>query len=87
VDAVSGAITRVEWAAPNARDYYPLPGGFTKAMRQHEGRLQALRLVLDDLQEIVTHAQDAIDQRNERQLSALADAFDAFDGGDHGDGQ
>jgi hypothetical protein len=52
-DAVRLAIEKLEWAAPNGRDYYPQgPGAFPQALREHVARVAHLRGVLAELEEI-----------------------------------
>lgn len=48
--AIGDAITALQRAAPNARDYYPQgDGAFTVAQDQHTARLRALQAVSDEL--------------------------------------
>ena len=48
--AVVLAMNVMEEVAPNERDYYiQADGSFEKARREHEGRVAALRMVVNDL--------------------------------------
>ncbi len=57
VNAVHHAIEVLQKNAPNARDYYLMPGDpkFEPAMAEHEARLQKLESVLAELREIGEH--------------------------------
>lgn len=58
-DAVTKAIEKVEAAAPNQRDYYPLgDAAWAMARDQHAARLDALSGVLRDLCAIVFGIED-----------------------------
>jgi len=43
------AIRAFEHGAPNARNYYPIPGSFEKARAQYTQRLDTLRTMQHDL--------------------------------------
>ena len=48
-DAINDAYAALKQAAPNARDYYPVPGLYPKAIDQHMDRLRRLDSVADEL--------------------------------------
>lgn len=58
-DAVEVAISLLQAAAPNARDYYPQSGrAFEQARRQHQDRLSRLQTVSAELIEIYNSIED-----------------------------
>lgn len=48
--ALRDAMKALENMAPNARDYYPIPGRFEQARAQFERRYQAVRAIYDEIQ-------------------------------------
>lgn len=61
--ALDAALDALAEAAPNARDYYVQPGGFSPAQRQHEARLAKLREVRSDVSDVL---QGVLEQVNAR---------------------
>lgn len=58
--AVRGAIQALQLACPNGRDYYPQGADYTNvAMDAHAKRLDALQVILADLEAIALHISDA----------------------------
>ena len=59
--AVNDAAAKVAEAGPNARDYYPQgQPAIDAAMAQHRDRLDRLRAVAAELEELATHCADFI---------------------------
>ena len=59
--SISNALECLQDAAPNARDFYPLPGGdeaWKRARDEHEARVAALRAVRADMEALYEHAMD-----------------------------
>jgi hypothetical protein len=56
---VRAAMSALDMAAPNARDYYPVPGAFEEAQKQHLERTRKLNSVLEELIEIYHHLLEA----------------------------
>ena len=58
--AIRAALEKLQNAAPNQRDYYPLeprsPGAFQRAQREHLSRMERLQSVLAEL----THLNERI---------------------------
>jgi hypothetical protein len=48
--ALRNALNQLAAASPNARDYYPVPGAFERACRQHDGRIALVKRVLDEVE-------------------------------------
>lgn len=66
-NAVHAAITAVEKAAPNARDYYPQgDSAYAAARAEHELRIRRLGEIHDELSAIYEHISNQLDAR-ERQ--------------------
>lgn len=47
--ALREAKEKLMHAAPNARDYYPVPGRWELALKQHRQRLQVIDLLMTEL--------------------------------------
>jgi hypothetical protein len=59
IEAMRCAISRLQSAAPDARDYQTAPvGAFTSAMDEHRDRLKRLIGVMRELDEIAEHISD-----------------------------
>jgi flavin-binding protein dodecin len=57
--ALGDAIRTLEWAAPNARDYYVQPAGTLElAQQEHAARIEALRRVQNEIRELWAHVTD-----------------------------
>jgi len=62
--ALRVAMTALEGAAPNARDYYPISSSaFGEAEKQYLDRVRALKDVLAQMIEIHEHICDEIEKR------------------------
>jgi hypothetical protein len=59
IEAMRCAISRLQTAAPHARDYQTAPvGAFTSAMDEHRNRVKRLIGVMRELEEIAEHISD-----------------------------
>jgi hypothetical protein len=59
IEAMRSAISRLQSATPNARDYQTaLVGAFTSAMDEHRERVKRLVGVMRELDEIAEHISD-----------------------------
>ena len=57
--AVDAAIEAVAKAGPNGRDYYPQgPEAMTQAVEEHRARLESLRQIHRELQELCIYCMD-----------------------------
>jgi hypothetical protein len=65
LDAVREATRRLLAACPNGRDYQGLTGQASIALAEHAHRLEAIDRIQRDLEEILGHIQNVIDQRAE----------------------
>jgi hypothetical protein len=52
INKVEEAITALRQAAPNGRDYYPVPGSLEKAQAEHDVRIGRFTLTLAELNSI-----------------------------------
>jgi len=63
-NAVRAAIEAVQLAAPNLRDYYPLePACWNTAIGEHQSRMDRLRSVLAELEQLAEYACDWADRK------------------------
>jgi len=56
--ALSDALILLSWTSPNGRDYYPQPLGadaIVVAAREHKARMDALKKVLTELEDLAVH--------------------------------
>jgi ferredoxin-NADP reductase len=59
--AVWTAVKALEEAAPNGRDYYPQgPDAMMQATKEHLVRLDSMRKVYDELQDLYEHCEERI---------------------------
>jgi hypothetical protein len=58
--ALLAALEGLEGAAPNARDYYPVPGSFEVARAQHARRIERVRSVLEEVMTLAEHVSEAL---------------------------
>ena len=57
--AVDEAIDAIAQASPNGRDYYPQgPDAMAKAVDEHSARLEALRQIRTELEELCVYCVD-----------------------------
>jgi hypothetical protein len=65
--ALREALRKMEFAAPNARDYYPQgDGAFRAAMVEHVARVERVRAVLTEYESIFESVADQRDARDAR---------------------
>jgi hypothetical protein len=60
-EALEVALEALRQAAPNQRDYYPMPGVWDMAVRQHQERVKALESMMDSVTEQQEQACQAMD--------------------------
>lgn len=53
--ALLAAFDALKKMGPNGRDYYPIPGAFEQAVKQHESRQTALSDLMEDLEAECRH--------------------------------
>lgn len=59
LDSLRAAVLQVEGTAPNGRDYYPQGDGAIKtAVCEHASRIERLRSVIAELEELAEHITD-----------------------------
>lgn len=65
--AIQAALTALQAAAPNARDYYPQGGdAYATELREHTDRVAALHRINEDLLTLCDHLANEIDARATR---------------------
>jgi len=74
--ALRAAIAALHAAAPHGRDYYVQHDtegdSYSKVRKEHDARVERLRSVLAEVEEIAEHAAEAMDSRwAERELARL----------------
>jgi hypothetical protein len=73
VDAMRNATLRVEWAAPNGRDYYVQGDEAIRQSRlEHACRMDRLQNVMRELEQMRDHVQAVIDFRAEQREAEMA---------------
>lgn len=58
--SLQDVVAKLKNAAPNMRDYYPVPGRWQEALEQHKRRLTT---ITDLIAEVTTHIDQLDDER------------------------
>lgn len=67
LNGIRAAIEALQASAPNARDYYVQGhGAFASAVREHEARMHKLADVAHELNELMNHTLDAMQEQQKR---------------------
>jgi hypothetical protein len=64
--AINEALTVINRSEFNARDYYPVPGSWEKALAERRVHLTALKAAADYFFTIAEHCSDAVCERDAR---------------------
>lgn len=67
MEKVSDAVCALKNVAPNGRDYYPQgDAALSQAIREHNERVKAVELVLQELTDLALHCDEACQARLRR---------------------
>ena len=64
--ALDAALDRIQRMEFNARDYYPRPGSWDKAVAERRKHIEALRQAQDYFMAVAVHCSDAVAERAAR---------------------